>query len=519
MSAETRHDLDAIDSGTESALHHSVHPIRRRNLLTSPLLRLPTELTLKIFVCAIEIESDENRPVPLVLTAICHKLREIGVASSKLWDIVDLVTPPIAELFLKRCNYDPHTLKRTQTTSESKLKYPAGDPRRDALWGRLVGCTFNGLRSIVFEGTKYEFIARVVGVLRRAPNVSNLEIYNTRPRPGLPWPISDPLPNLSTLRVRKFWISWTSPLLRNLTQLVLDLSPFSLPPEPTSIEMFLTALAKCPNLEILNLTHVGPDSLSGHQDSCDTLVQLRRLKDLRLRFSDPSRIGYILSHIEYPESTQLAVKVTAEIHNDLLEAISQVLPYRNIQTSQHFCKSRAITIRLGYSHFQFSTNNLLVNFEESPCNFAYRANPQILARVASKIIGVVGGDTTASLRLEAWITNPPDGMWEVLLHGLPRLERICYDLRGMERDRKFTDPFVFVFSQLFTGEPVCAQLQHLELPKRILTQDASILQLERALTERNTRGKRLKSIGLSGGSTKADDELVLERFRGLVGGV
>ena len=518
MSAQNGHDLDAVDAGTESTLKRSIHLRRHRNFLASPLLRLPTELTLNVFAYAIEIESDNNRPVLLVLTAICHKLREIAVASSQLWGTVDLTNPSIAELFLERCKYDPHTLKRSSTASERMSKYLVGDPRRDAVWEKLEDCTFNGLQSIVFEGTQREFIVRVVGILRRAPNVSNLEINNIQPRPGLPWLVGDPLSNLSTLRVRKFWISWTSPLLRNLTQLVMTLSPSSCPTEPTSIEMFLTALANCPDLEILDLTHVGPDSLNGHQDNCGTVVRLRRLRRVSLEFRDPSRVGYILSHIEHPESTQLVVQVTAEIQNDLLEAISQVLPHRNVQTPQHFRKSKSVAIRSGYRHFQFSADNLLVKFEEPPGGFANGVTPHVLAQFASKIVEAVEGDTTTSLHMEAQGTDPPDEMWNALLHGFPRLERICYDQRGVEGGRAIVDPLVFVFSRPFEGGLVCPQLQQLELPKRILTEGASIVWLERALKERDACGRRLKRIGLSGNATE-DDWLVLEPFRHLVNGV
>ena len=57
MSAQCGHELDAVDISIEPTLHRSIHPSRDTNLLASPLLRLPTELTLKIFGHAIEIES------------------------------------------------------------------------------------------------------------------------------------------------------------------------------------------------------------------------------------------------------------------------------------------------------------------------------------------------------------------------------------------------------------------------------------------------------------------------------
>ena len=73
--------------------------------------------------------------------------------------------------------------------------------------GELEGHTLNGLRSIVFEGTLHEFVVSVFGVLRRAPNLSNLEINNVRSRLGLELFIDDHLLNLSALRVYGFWIS------------------------------------------------------------------------------------------------------------------------------------------------------------------------------------------------------------------------------------------------------------------------------------------------------------------------
>ena len=361
--------------------------------------------------------------------------------------------------------------------------------------GELEGHTLNGLRSIVFEGTLHEFVVSVFGVLRRAPNLSNLEINNVRSRLGLELFIDDHLPNLSALRVYGFWISWTSPLLQNLTQLVMYY-PHSVPPGYTSIETFLKALASCPDLETLDLADIGPDSLNGHQDSYDMVVQLRRLQDLRLAFSDPSRIGYILSHMEYPESAQLVVQ-TDDARYDPPEAISQVLPYRNVQTIQHFRKSKAIAILLGRVGFRFSTDNLLVGFHKLSRYFAYRENPQVLVQLASKIVEIVGGDTISSLHMETWGTNLPDEMWMVLLHGLPRLERICYNLA--EEDWKFADTLVPVLFQPFEGGLVCPRLQYLELPKRILTQDTSVVQLER-----DACGKRLKRIGLSGDATEDD---------------
>ena len=52
------------------------------------------------------------------------------------------------------------------------------------------------------------------------------------------------------LYLHKIIISWTSPLLRNLSRLVLIPGFAICLFEPTSVEMFLTALANCPVLVI-----------------------------------------------------------------------------------------------------------------------------------------------------------------------------------------------------------------------------------------------------------------------------
>ena len=527
MSARSWVDPGVVDASVGSTLRYSIHPRRRRNLLV-PLLRLPTELILKIFVHVIESEGDDDYwvdydnddhhhlgPSSLVLTAICHELREIGIASHQLWSSVDFTILPIAELFLERCEYNPRIL----LAKDSKPRQPGGvsNPRREVVWEKLEGRTFNNLRSLVFQGTQDEFAHRVVGVLQRAPNVSNLDICNSSfcPREELPWLGSGPIPNLSTLHLCRFWISWTSPLLQNLTQLSLDFGHSSLPSERASIEMLLTALANCPDLEILNLAHAGPHPLNGHQDECDVVVQLGRLRELSLEFYDLSMIVSVLSHIKYPEATGLTVYIFVDEDTELSEIIPQVLPHRNAQTIQHFRKSTTLTICLGPGP-QFSTDNLLIHFLEPHIRMGPQRNPQEWTQFVSKIVEAVGGDTVVSLNIESLEIDLPEGMWEALLHGLPRLERIYCELTGWGEGGDPVNSFILVFSRSFEGGLVCPQLQHLELPKEMLSQDSSVAILKHALVKRDACGRRLKGIGLSGDAVEMDDMLVLEPFRDLV---
>ena len=531
------YELDVADDGTESTLRRWFRLTRSRNFILSPFLRMPPELILKIFAHVIESDSDDDDfwedgeddwfphtglddrhyviPPLLHLTAICHQLREIGTASPQLWSSVDFTVLPIAELFLERCKYNPRIL--LAKNSEPRRSRADYDPRREAVWVKLEGRTFDNLRSLVFRGTEDEFALRVVGVLKSAPNISLLDIYNSSFNPGeeLPLPpIGDPIPSLSTLRIRGFWTNWTSPLLRNLSQLCLDFEPPLVPSEHTSIEAFLTALANCPDLEIIDLIHAGPEPLNGHRDRCDVVVQLRRLRKCSLEFYEPSTVGSILSHIKYPESTKLAVHLPGDEDIDLSETISRALPRRNVQSIQHFRKSTTLTICF-FDGLRFYTDNVLFRFQELNMGLGPQRNPLAWTQFASKIVEAVGGDAIATLNIESWKMDLPDGMWEALLHGLPRLERISCDLTGGE-DGDPVNPFISVFSRPFEGGLVCPRLQYLGLTEELLTQDASVAALKRALTERDACGRRLKQIGLCGRTAKAGDMLVLEQFRDLV---
>jgi len=521
ISAQNDHELDAVETSIACTLQRLCHLRQRRNFLASPLLHLPTELILKIFVHAIALDGDgafppDNGPTLLVLIATCHQLREIGTASPQLWSTVDLTIPSLAELFLERCNYDPRTLIKSRSVSERRSMYLVSGPGREAVWERLEGRTLNNLHSVVFEGLPHEFTRRIASVLQRAPNVSCLDLHNiwARPNVELPWPPGDPMPNLSTLRLRNFLISWASPFLRNLRQLTLEAVPPPLPSEHTSIETFLAVLADSPNLEVLHLAHTGPDLPSGHQDNCDAVVQLRGLRRIFLEFRDPPRVGYILSHIEYPESAYLGVVVPLGADTDPAETISQALPRLKTGTVQHPRQSTDLAVCLG-SELLFYTDNLFIQLQNRR-GLVRQIKPQAFTSFASKVVEVVRRDVIVSLSVTIQHVDPTDEMWEALLHGLPRLERIRYELERKKGDRNLIDPFILAFSRPFEEGPVCPQLQHLELPRVVLSQGPSDSVLICTLAKRDACGRRLKRIGLSGDTTEKGDRLVLDLFRALV---
>lgn len=488
--------------------------LRGRNFLSSRLLHLPTELILKIFGHTADWGPGSSS---LVLTAICYKLREIALAFPQLWDVVNFTTPSLAEMFLKRCNYEPRLfyITESQIIPEGRSsRSVADDPRWRAVWKKLEGRTFNDLRSFVYEGVPNTFVDMVVGVLRRAPNIATIDLrYRSPPHQELPWSLDNPLPNLSTLRLRGFWISWTSPLLsRNLRHLTLDFGIVRHLPEDTTIETFLTTLDNCSDIEILDLAFAGPDLLTEHQDNCARVVQLRKLRELSLMFHGPSRIQQILSHIEYPESTAVKLEASIDTETELPEAIANLFTPRIIETFQRR-KANTLTVRLDGVH-TFFTDNLFVRIF-SHGSVRPRHTPQALSHFASKITDVVGSNNITSLSVQSWYASFPEPIWDVFLPGFPRLERIRYDLEMGMGDERVADPFIMIFSQHFEGGLVCPQLQHLELPQRVISQGPSAIVLKRVLAERSALGKRLKRLGLSS-DVRERDVTALEAFRDLV---
>src|ERR1700753_1188201 len=179
MSTQSEYGLATVEADIESRPRQL--PLRR-NSVTSPLLRLPAELIVKIFEHAIEHDSNssslfsDSGPTVFVLTAICQDVRNIGITAPLLWSTVDLTIPTLAELFLQRCNYVPRPLKRLRSAREKRAGATFQDPRREAVWTQLEGRTFNNLRALAFEGTLTEFKHRVVPILETATNISSLDL-------------------------------------------------------------------------------------------------------------------------------------------------------------------------------------------------------------------------------------------------------------------------------------------------------------------------------------------------------
>ena len=149
-------------------------------------------------------------------------------------------------------------------------------------------------------------------------------------------------------------------------------------------------------------------------------------------------IACILTHIRYPESAYLGVGVTVEEGIDVSEAISQALPHNNAGVLRPFQRTRELTIRLDRYSSIFSTDKSTIR-----CwHWDMENSSQELSRSIRKILENVGKGAVA-LSIEAEDIDLTGKMWELFLHGLPRLERVRWC--GKERSPGVADPFISAF--------------------------------------------------------------------------
>ena len=504
------HEWEAIDIKLDLAHHHSIRLRRWRNINTCPLFRLPIELLIDILGQTLPAYGGFRFWV--VLTAICHPLREMLVCSSFPWRIVDTDSVPLAKLFLERSKFDPYVLFAMDRGRYSRKKII----NRTAFWEATEGRKFNNLSFLVFRGQRAEFEESVVDFLQRAPRLSSLEVEaSSFTAWDLEWTHGDQLPNLTMLRLNKVRISWECPLIRNLTKLILSYAcvTVTVSSEPRPFRAFLSALENCPDLEVLHLTDAGPDSLPSDEDDHE-VVQLHKLQNLTLCFDDKSVVACILSHIWFPEATKVAVETSC--YNGLAGALSQVLPSSDAGILQYLRKTTTVAIGFDCMSSQLATDNFSLVLVPDFGDGSDRSDLETFPQFVSKALEIIGGDTVVNL--EVAFKQPyylPRETWKTMLNCFPRLEVISYSVCSQLSGQGSVDvdPFCSILSKSPVGGLVCPQLRCLRIPWS-LTQDLSASTLRETLFERAAGGKRLKRISLS--SHAVDEMGLLETFKGVV---
>ena len=477
-----------------------------------PLLCLPDELILEISELAVKVSSGYR--FWITLTAICFPIREILISSPSPWRIINTDSIPLAKLFLKRCNFNPLALFVADGLNAS---CPTD---KTQIWEVLEGRTFNNLHFLMFRGLKSEFEYRVVDLLRRAPNLSALEI-DTCKSWDLEWTLCDKLPHLTMLRLGLVWIDWNVPILRNLTKLILNFAFARFPKKLTSVKTFLSVLKNCPDLEILHLSSAGPLPESD-AEVCGEIVRLQKLKELVLFFYQQQTVACILSRIWFPGSTK--VQVETAYYRGPYAALSRLLPHSDATIFQYLRQAAVIAIDFGSVSYNVVIDNFrLVLRVENDEDDPDPSNLETVPQFVSKLVEIIGSETPVALHVRSDLSYAiPRDVWNGLLHGLPHLKFISYDDSfewsadyvdplcsavshdvSLKQTGSFVDPFCSVLSEPFEGGLVCPHLRDLRIPWLL---GRSAMTLKRTLLERGASGRRLKRISTS---RKVEGEMVL----------
>jgi hypothetical protein len=486
-----------------------MHLRQWRNFVSAPLLRLPTELILDIFVLTLKISYRGFR-FWVTLTAICHRIRDVLVYSPSPWRIINADSTPLAKLFLERCNFDPHAL-----FVMDRLSTPSPRGRdKTRFWEGLEGRTFDSLRFFMFRGLKEEFEHRVFDLFRRTPNLSTLEIETrTTMNWDLEWTLRDqPLPHLTMLRLSQVSINWDAPILRNLTRLNLNFIRIPSPKQFTSVKMFLSVLENCPDLEMLHLASAGPDPESGAQDN-SKVVQLHKLQELSLTFNEGHIIACILSHVWFPASTKVQVEATCD--HGPYATLSRILPSSDAAIFQHLQKTTIVSIEFFLYSFELAIDLLLLDLRPGYYDLEDEHQPDLesVPQFISKVVEIIGGDAVTALHLRFDLPyDIPRGVWKELLHDFPHLQVISYNA-VVEWSAGCVDPFCSVFAEPFEGGLVCPELRNLKVPQSF-AQGSSAVTLKRTLLERGACDRRLKRISVS--EDVEDEMAILRPFRDVV---
>ncbi|KAG1788266.1 uncharacterized protein HD556DRAFT_911720 [Suillus plorans] len=273
----------------------------------SPISSIPPEILGAIFVHhaqQTQLLYEPDQPAFLSwlnVGHICRHWREVALRTPELWATPFLNFSEATEEMLLRSKMAPLNLRtglrycvvsvqsvlvHIERLQEVSLSFSNGDIRRCIM----------------------EFLDNVSSC--SAPKLRSLSLKQEYAQtPQIAIPISFPAPNLRSLQIRNFDISWTSSVLTGLTVLVIKkLSPECLP----TLDELISALRRMPALHTLELEDalptLPPQTMSLPCTPRALNVQLPHLKRLLL-VAKYLEVANMLARVELPDSTMLEVQL------------------------------------------------------------------------------------------------------------------------------------------------------------------------------------------------------------------
>ena len=301
-----------------AVLVHLKKLLRLRNLLRSPLLRLPTETIVRIlsFIMA-DLGSYFYSPVWTSIYSTCHRIHRIMCGATELWWKVDCARDRVAHFTFVRSKGNPEVIvsdlcsadDRRVTKSEKVLDH----------WKDKREFRGHRLHTVEFSGSPSNF-AHFSWILERPlPRLTRLRINVTDsvdedeiefaiPVPG---PVALQLPMglpLQVLDLRNVTLPWSSCHFAGLRELHLnfrDCDPVVTIPEDELFGIFDSS----PQLERLSLVQVGHEIpfKNGEPLPPKRILPFPNLTFLKLD-NDPEVVKYTLAYMGLPAITSLEIR-------------------------------------------------------------------------------------------------------------------------------------------------------------------------------------------------------------------
>ena len=317
-----------------------LHDVRAQMKARSPVMRLPPELLLRVFLYVQRGHAPIYQGYSsdwVVVTRICRYWREVALDSESLWSRIIPFSVQHMMTFLERAGHTitrkgaplfliwhgriggpaPLSVLRSFTDSFVNVDFTLR-PEDIPSFEQLLEYTWNDLQELTLAvpmGVERECRPLDLGTLNRSfpPKLHSLSLHGVVPTT---WSCGPMYCNLQSLSIER-----QSPFHKDL---------------PTWEQLF-NILESCPSLRRLMFRDADPPSSSSRTFMRKPIL-LSNLTYLELSFENPFDVAYMLSHLHIPAVAQMHIETEEEVdpESGVLACLPQALSdFKLLQPASH----------------------------------------------------------------------------------------------------------------------------------------------------------------------------------------
>ncbi|KAK7058585.1 hypothetical protein VNI00_002221 [Paramarasmius palmivorus] len=283
-----------VDKKIEDAEYQVVLLKRERNSRL-PISRLPVEIFAEIFIYLTPKVSripwirrrwgSKRRAIEwLFFTHVCHAWRTTALNQSSLWTCPDWYIPDLGYTMIERAKHSALHIAITECLGHDIL--------------HTIQNQIGRIETLIIMVTDDNYTSALQGfitsLVQPAPRLRSIN-FHAEVDQKLSFPshfLALDTPLLKDISLYRCHVPWRSPVLENLTSLVLSGNNSDLP----SGQQFLETLRHMPSLHELELNCTAPRIIEGSE-----VVDLPQLRLLSL-WDNSTSCGHVLKHITFPSS-------------------------------------------------------------------------------------------------------------------------------------------------------------------------------------------------------------------------